>query len=141
MAFKGSCLCGAVNFEVSRSHLSAVNCYCGMCRRAHGGPFSIHVAMRREQFRLLSGTLQTFESSDQGRREFCPGCGAHVLVHGQTGDDSVAVPAGLFDGDTPIQVTSHIFVKDKVPWFEISDELPQYAGWPPGVTATYQDVD
>ena len=135
--FPGGCLCGAARFEVSRSHLGAVNCYCAMCRKAHGGAFSTHVPMRREQFRLLRGTLEAYESSAFGRREFCSHCGTHVLVHGQTADGSVAVPAGTLDGDPPIQVTSHIFVKDKVTWYSIADDLPRFDGWPPGVASTH----
>lgn len=133
----GSCLCGSVRFEVARSYLSAVNCYCGMCRRAHGSSYSTHVAMRREQFRLIAGELSVFTSSNEGRREFCQFCGSHVLVHGQTADDSVAVPAGLFEQGAPIEVTAHIFVKDKVAWQSIDDNLPQHDSWPPGIVATH----
>lgn len=138
MSFSGACLCGAVSFEVTRSHLAAVHCYCGMCRRAHGGAFSTHVPMREDQFNMHSGSLETYASSLEGRREFCPECGTHVLVHGQTADRSVAVPAGLFAPGTPIEVTSHIFVQDKVAWYQIRDDLPQFEGWPPNVTATHK---
>ena len=130
MSHAGHCLCGAVQFEVSRSYLAGFNCYCGMCRRAHGGAYSTHVPMRRDQFRLLTGNLTTYASSENGRREFCSECGAHVLVHGQTGDDSVAVPAGLFDAGTEITIAAHIFVQDKVSWHTIQDDLPQHEGWP-----------
>jgi hypothetical protein len=139
MLHAGGCLCGSVSFEVDRSYLSAVNCYCGMCRRAHGGAYSTHVPMRRDQFKLVSGELETFASSSEGIREFCRRCGAHVLVHGQTSDNSIAVPAGLFAKDTPVSTTAHIFVKDKVAWHTINDDLPQHEAWPPGVVATYKE--
>lgn len=93
--------------------------------------------MRREQFVLERGELRVFVSSQYGRREFCPACGSHVLVHGQTNDKSVAVPAGLLDDCDQVEIQSHIFVDEKVAWQHISDNLPQYAGWPPGVQATY----
>ncbi len=133
----GGCLCGAVRFVVDRSHLSDINCYCEMCRKAHGGAFSTHVPMRREQFTLVQGELAVYASSAEGRREFCPHCGTHILVHGQTADGSVAVPAGTFDGDPPVSVTSHIFVRDRVSWHAIGDDLPQFEGWPPGVENTH----
>ena len=87
---------------------------------------------------MSSGSLEIYASSAEGRREFCSGCGTHVLVHGQTGDQSVAVPAGLFSRGTPIEVTAHIFVQDKVTWHQIRDDLPQFDGWPPTVTATHK---
>lgn len=130
---EGGCLCGDVRYQVTRSHLIAVHCYCGMCRKAHGGAFSTHVPMRRDQFQLSQGTLHQFSSSPEGVREFCPACGSHILVHGQTADGSVAVPLGTFDGDPEVAITGHIFVKDKVSWYVIADDLPQFEGWPPGV--------
>lgn len=136
---RGSCLCGSIQFEFERSYLSAVNCYCSLCRRAHGGAFSTHIAMRSEQFRLIKGELKVFSASTEGRRAFCEDCGSHVLVHGQIADDSVAVPAGLCEKDTSVEVTAHIFVRDKVAWYRIEDGLPQYDGWPPGVVATHVD--
>lgn len=135
---EGGCLCGAVSYRITRSHLSAVHCYCDMCRKAHGGAFSTHAPMRREQFELLSGELVSYASSAEGIREFCPRCGSHILVHGQTKDGSVAVPVGTLDGDPELTVTGHIFVREKVSWYVIADELPQYPGWPPGIAFTHQ---
>ncbi len=135
--YRGRCLCGAIEFALTRRHLGAVNCYCSMCRRAHGTAFSTHVPMRRDQFVLERGELTAFASSTHGRREFCAACGSHVLVHGQTKDASVAVPAGLLDDIDKVEVQSHIFVEEKAAWQPIADELPQHVGWPAGVEATY----
>lgn len=134
--FAGGCLCGFIRYKINRSHLGAVNCYCGMCRKAHGGAYSTHIPMRREQFDLLEGELTQRNSSTHGCREFCPRCGSHILVHGQTTDGSVAVPAGTLDGDPKLIINSHIFVADKVSWYHITDDLPQYLSWPPGVEAS-----
>ena len=133
-AHTGGCLCGAVRYTLSRRHLGAFNCYCGMCRKAHGGACSTHVPARRDQFELHSGTLQSYASSATGRREFCPACGTHILVHGQTADGSIAIPAGTLDGDPPVEVLAHIFCSDTVAWHEITDGLPRHATWPPGVS-------
>jgi hypothetical protein len=35
--------------------------------------------------------------------------------------------------DPPLQPACHVFVGSKAPWFEITDDLPQYAEYaPPG---------
>ena len=135
----GGCLCGQVRYQIKRSHIMAMHCYCGMCRKAHGGAFSTHAPMRRDQFELTRGSLKRYASSNAGVREFCADCGSHILVHGQTADGTVAVPLGTFDGDPEVSLAGHIFVKDKVGWFEISDDLPQFDGWPPGVEFTYRE--
>ncbi len=133
MGFEGGCLCGAVRYVIERRHLNAMHCWCGMCRRAHGTAFSTHVVARPEQVRWIgAASLSTFASSGRGRREFCPDCGTHLRVHGQTGDDTIAVPAGTLDGDPPITLLGHMFLADRVHWLELDDDLPRYAGWPPG---------
>ena len=135
----GGCLCGKTRYSISRSHLSAVHCYCAMCRKAHGGAFSTHVPMRRDQFAVTAGVLERYASSAEGVREFCRHCGTHILLHGQTADASVAVPVGTIDGDPNVTITSHIFTKDKVSWYVITDSLPQFEGWPPGITFTHNE--
>ena len=131
--FPGGCLCGAVRYEIERKFLNAMHCYCGMCRKAHGTAYSTHVMLRPDHMRWLAGRerLVAYRSSAAGVREFCPVCGTHVLVHGQTGDDMLAVPAGTLDGDPPLTVRGHMFVADCVQWYRIADDLQQHAGWPP----------
>jgi len=135
MSFEGGCLCGAIRYRIARKHLNAVHCYCGMCRKAHGTAFSTHAVARPDQIEWLQGegSLVSYESSPGAHRAFCPVCGTHLLVHGQTGDGTFAVPAGTLDDDPALTLIGHIFTADRVSWFEIADSLPQHAGWPPGV--------
>jgi hypothetical protein len=133
MSYPGGCLCGAVRYEIARSHINAVHCYCQMCRKAHGTAFSTHAIVRPEQIEWLErGHLVPYESSKGAYREHCATCGSHLLVHGQSGDDTLAVPVGTLDGDPPVTILSHIFTAERVSWFQISDDLPQHEGWPPG---------
>jgi hypothetical protein len=36
------------------------------------------------------------------------------------------IPAGLLDDDPGMKPDKHIFIEVKSPWFEITDDLPQY---------------
>lgn len=135
MSFTGGCLCGALRYRVGRRYLNAMHCYCGMCRRAHGTAFSTHFVVRPDQFAWTAGEdlRVVYASSADGRREFCPRCGSHVLVHGQSGDGNLAIPAGTLDGDPPLTLRGHMFVADCVGWYRIPDDgLPRFAAWPPG---------
>jgi hypothetical protein len=38
---------------------------------------------------------------------------------------------GALDDDPGVRARCHIFVDSKAPWFEITDSLPQYEGYPP----------
>lgn len=133
MSFSGSCLCGKFRYQIDRKHLNAMHCYCAMCRKAHGTAFSTHVIVKPEQLRWTAGdSLRRFESSPGAFREFCPECGTHLLVHGQSGDGTLAVPAGTLDGKPPLTIIGHMFTEELVPWYAIVDDLPQHERWPPG---------
>ena len=132
MAFQGGCLCGAIRYQINRKYLNAMHCYCDMCRKAHGTAFSTHVIVKPSQLQWLAGELTAYESSASAFREFCPHCGTHVLVHGQTGDDTLAIPAGTLDGDPQLTILGHMFVGELVGWYQITDQLPQHEAWPAG---------
>lgn len=134
MSFKGGCLCGNIRYTIKRQHLNAMHCYCSMCRKAHGTAFSTHVVCRPDQIVWhTSGDLRkAYESSPHAYREFCPRCGTHLLVYGQTGDTSLAIPAGTLDGDPPLTILGHMYTSEMVSWYKIADGLPQHAQWPPG---------
>ena len=135
MTFTGGCLCGSIRYEIQRKHLNAIHCYCAMCRKAHGTAFSTHVITRPDQLVWAQGKelLKSYESSPNAYREFCERCGTHILVHGQTGDDTRAIPAGTLDGDPALTIVGHMCTENQVSWFTISDDLPQHPQWPPGL--------
>ena len=134
MPFPGGCLCGVVRYEIHRKHLNAMHCYCAMCRKAHGTAFSTHVMSSPEQLHWIQGesNLVKYESSPNAYREFCPICGTHVLVHGQSGDDTLPLPSGTLDGDPDLTLLGHMFTEACVSWYKITDDLPQHDTWPPG---------
>ena len=134
MPFTGGCLCGRLRYEINRRHLNAMHCHCAMCRKAHGTAFSTHVVVRPDQFqwRRRDAEPQAYESSPDAYREFCPRCGTHLLVHGQSGDDTLAIPAGTLDGDPDVTILGHMYVRERVSWCTLEDDLPRYDEWPPG---------
>jgi len=42
---------------------------------------------------------------------------------------------GTLDDDPRIRPTFHVFVGSKAPWFEITDQLPQFDTFPPATLA------
>ncbi len=132
--FTGGCLCDTIRYVIVRRSLRAIHCHCRMCRKAHGGAYSTHAICRPHQIRFLAGlsALVLRRSSERGYRGFCARCGSHIIVHGQSGDGTVAVPAGTLDGDPPLIVLGHMFDRERVGWAPPDDGLPRYPEWPPG---------
>ena len=54
-SIRGSCLCGAVRFEVDPPFIQASHCHCERCRKHSGTAVCTQARVLREQFRLLQG--------------------------------------------------------------------------------------
>lgn len=133
---KGRCLCGVVNYELDRPFSAMIHCHCSMCRKHHGTGFATFVVASIAGFRLTSGEarLARYQSSPNGVRTFCGACGsAGPTTLPELG--IAAAPAAAFDGDLGIKPQCHIFVGSKASWDMITDALPQYDAYPPGVSA------
>jgi hypothetical protein len=133
----GSCLCGAVAFELRGRPIAFGFDHCSRCRKSSGSAFAATLIFHAADFRWTAGEslIKTYEEPVRDTppgygRAFCPTCGA--AVPGVRGGQ-VLVPAGALDDDPGIRPQGHIFVAYKAPWFEITDTLPQFAKKPPGM--------
>src|SRR5689334_10303976 len=52
---RGSCLCGAVQYEVRKPFLRFAHCYCGRCRKATGSSHAANVYVEPNQCSWMSG--------------------------------------------------------------------------------------
>lgn len=128
----GSCLCGAVRYEVAGPFDMMAHCHCSMCRKHHGAMFATFASAPLAGFRWVSGEDQvvTYRSSEDGRRMFCRHCGSVTpTIMKEMG--LVIVPAGNLEGDPGIRPQMHMFAASRAPWFPITDALPQHKGYPP----------
>jgi len=134
VSFTGRCLCNTVRYQINRKHLNAMHCHCRMCQQVHGGAYSTHLVVRPQQLEWLAGReqLQAYESSPNAFREFCTRCGSQMLIYGQTGDETLAIPAGTLDGDPHLTELGHMFVNSERAWAAPAADLPRHPGWPPG---------
>src|SRR5688500_20197942 len=70
---KGTCLCGAVRYEVRGPVSHVTHCHCAMCRKAHGASFGSYGRVERRDFVVLSGAadIASYRSSPHVHRSFC----------------------------------------------------------------------
>ena len=121
---KGSCLCGAVTFEVNGPLPAPSACHCTQCRK-HSGHFEASTDIPRSALTIQgSENITWYQSSKTVRRGFCATCGSS-LFWDPIQKDWTAVAMGAFDKPTNTKIKMHIFTTDKGDYYEIVDGLPQ----------------
>ncbi len=120
---KGSCLCGAVSFEISGNLPAPSACHCTQCRK-HSGHFEASVDILRIALKVFGEEKVTWYHTNKVRRGFCSTCGSS-LFWDPIGKDWTAVAMGAFDTPTNTKIEKHIFVANKGDYYDLVDGLPQ----------------
>ena len=128
---KGSCLCGAVRYEVRDEFSYSLLCHCSQCRRATGSAFKPFAGIERHKLTISAGEENTLRFGDDTTYDVhCRTCGS--LLFSVVRDSQYAhVTLGTLVDDPRIRPSAHIFVGSKAPWHTINDDLPQHADFPP----------
>jgi hypothetical protein len=128
----GSCLCGGVAYEVD-APLRMINCHCSRCRRGRSAAHATNLFANLDAFRWIRGRDVRAEYKPPDAQffavAFCTHCGGAAPRISARG--MAVIPAGTLDTDPGIRPQMHIFVGSKAPWFEITDDLPQFVEGPP----------
>jgi hypothetical protein len=120
----GSCLCGAVRFEIAGDLPAPDACHCSQCRKHSGHVFASADVPRAALTIEGADHVAWFQSSEKARRGFCSTCGSS-LFWDPTGHDWIGIAMGAFDGPTGTRLRIHIHVADKGDYYEIADGVPQ----------------
>lgn len=121
---KGSCLCGAIHFEVQGDLPAPTACHCSRCRK-HTGHYEAGTDVLRSAVTIRGeDKLTWFHSSDKVRRGFCSICGSSLFFD-PLYRDWIGIMMGAFDTPTNTKLCMHIFVADKGDYYDITDGLPQ----------------
>jgi len=128
---RGSCLCGAVRFEVDRLAGPFELCHCSRCRKSSGSAYLAGIGVRSAEFRWVQGKehITVFESPIREHppaysRPFCRICGS-PLPEPEPSGPWREIPAGLLDDDPVLRPDRHIFVECRAPWTPRGDGLPE----------------
>lgn len=128
----GSCLCRGVRYEISGPLTGALNCHCSLCRKAQGAAFRSRARVSAKDFRWVQGEelVTYFESSPGNHRGFCRVCGSPIINCSDNDQSLYGLALGTLDDDPGVRPKVHVFVGSKAPWFEITDDLPQFPELP-----------
>lgn len=122
----GSCLCGAVRYEVRGPLLDSVACHCSQCRKTSGHYWSATRAKTADLHLLEDRGLRWFRSSVAAARGFCQHCGSSLFWRPE-GAATTSIGSGTLDKTTGMKTLCHIYVDGKGDYVDIALGLPQ---WP-----------
>ena len=124
----GKCLCGAIAYEINGELGPIVNCHCSKCRRWHGAAFRTRCFVKSKDFKWVKGeeNLSKYHSSINVIKTFCKTCGSSLISMYENNAEHFGLPIGGLEQDPGARPIANIFVGSKSPWYEITDNLPQY---------------
>ena len=124
----GSCLCNAVQYQISSPITSATHCHCSQCRKGHGAAFASYANVLREDFHIIAGQdfVVRYPSSPGVTRSFCSQCGANLLWKNESRrPEWLAIALRTLDTPLGMIAQKHIYTEDKADWYDIADDLPR----------------
>lgn len=129
--YSGSCLCGAVKFEIQGEFDSFYLCHCQYCQKDTGSAHAANLFSRSARLVWRSGEAAVTSFTLPGTRHsksFCKLCGSALPSTQIAG--LLVVPAGCLDTEVTMEPTAHIFLSSKAAWDEGSAEVPEFEGLP-----------
>lgn len=131
--FRGSCLCGAVQYEISGAPTKFYHCHCQRCRKATGTGHASNLFLQPGSIKWLKGEelIRLYKVPEAKRFSncFCTNCGSRVPRYVKE-VDAVIIPAGSLDSEPPIQPQARIFWDSRANWSCSGDDLPAHSEYP-----------
>ena len=123
---RGSCLCGAVRYEIDGALGRIVHCHCSQCRKASGTAFATNAPVDASIFRVVAGAdaIRRYESTEGKWRCFCSACGSPIYSETRSRPNVVRLRIGTLDSPAGGRPIAHFFASSKAEWFDIHDGLP-----------------
>ena len=126
----GKCECGTVRYQVADAFEYALNCHCTNCRAATGSAFKPLAGIKREKLEITDGRDGVLSVGEEGENHVrCAACGSLLFSVVREGA-YVHVALGSLVDTPSIRPTVHIWISQKAPWFEVTDDLPQFEEFP-----------
>lgn len=121
---KGSCLCGAVKYELLSEPRAVSHCHCRMCQKQHGAAFATYASLPKTDLRYVSGqeVMVAYNSSGNIMRKFCGVCGSSIEWGGsESFPDWVSIAVATFDTLFVTTSIKNIYLESRACWLDALD--------------------
>jgi hypothetical protein len=139
---RGSCVCGAVRYELSAEPIALFCCHCTECQTASGSSFVLALKMPYGGLTVVEGEAKPYlrpEADGQKRNVFrCPMCLAAIWSERLDLKEVITVYAGTLDESSRLKPVAHIWTRDAQPWIELPKNSLQFPENPPDMQPIVQ---
>lgn len=126
--YRGSCLCGSVEYRISGEPRKFYHCHCRRCRKASGTGHASNLLVRPGTIEWIKGEelIRIYKVPEAKRfaRHFCTVCGGSLPRYVKE-TDSIVLPAGTLDSDAILKPQARIFWESRASW-SCGGDLPTY---------------
>ncbi|MCL2919380.1 GFA family protein [Shewanella litorisediminis] len=131
--YKGSCLCGAIQYSLNGAISDIIHCHCSLCRKSTGSAYATNGFIEAKDLQLSdSDNMLTFYESEPGKRKyFCRVCASPLYSANAKYPGRYRLRIGSLDSDICERPLSHNFVTSKANWDDLDASLPRYEAFEP----------
>ena len=132
-SLEGSCLCGAVRFEVTEPFAAFGHCHCWSCKHLAGGVGTTNGRSRTDAISVVAGEelLRTYQPDDGSSKTFCSACGSNLFGGGWPESEWTSVRLASFGEAFDADPLFHMFTASVARWETLPDDgLPRHDARP-----------
>ena len=132
---EGSCLCGAIKYNVELIADKIFNCHCQFCRKAHGADY-VTLALAKATTLTIQdsdGVLKEHKNDIGGYRAFCANCGTRLMNYAPDKNLYFSVTMSTIDSPINYKPIAHVNTESKANWCTLHDDIPSFKSLPEGI--------
>ena len=131
MKYRGSCLCGKVQFLVHKEIQTIYHCHCSLCRKQSGTGSNAATLISESFFEWLSATdlIATFKKDSGFTSCFCTCCGSPVPNRVGT-SQLIWIPLGLLHDAPAMKQRLGLCLNSKIDWAPVLNTDREYLELP-----------
>ncbi len=126
--YEGGCLCSAIRFRLSGEPVFSLVCHCATCRRANAASTVAWLTYDRGQVDRLSGSPQSFRSSQGVVRQFCGACGSQLFYESISSPGTIDITTASLDNPDLFPPTMEVWLEHRLSWQATDQNRRQYPG-------------
>jgi hypothetical protein len=135
---KGSCNCGAINFEILNEVLGLYQCHCKLCQKQSGSTSNTSTIVKSSDFVWSAGedSISHWVKDSGFTSDFCKHCGCPV-PNRLRATDYYWIPMGLVD-NIDLKVITHLCCDSKASWDLINDKAIKFGELPEDIDVFFK---